>query len=163
MSDDRRALHVPPGEGNSYWVVGDFITIKITGKDTQGAFAVVETTTAPQVGPPPHVHSREDETFYILEGTFEFLAGDRTFTATAGAMVHGPRGIPHTFKNVGDTTGKLLVIATPAGFEEFVAEVGAPGSDAGAPPPPPGPADIERLIAAGARHGIQLLGPPPPE
>ena len=161
MSDDRSALHVPPGEGNSYWVVGDFITIKVTGKDTQGAFAVVETTTPPQVGPPPHVHSREDETFYVLEGTFEFLTGNRTFTATAGAMVHGPRGIPHTFKNVGNTTGKLLVIATPAGFEEFIAEVGAPASDAASPPPPPSPAEIEHLAGVAHKYGLQLVGPPP--
>jgi quercetin dioxygenase-like cupin family protein len=161
MSDDRRALHVPPGEGNSYWVGGDFITIKVTGKDTQGALAVVETTTAPQLGPPLHVHSREDETFYVLEGTFQFLVGNRTFTATAGAMLHGPRGIPHTFKNVGNTTGKMVVIATPAGFEEFVAEVGAPASDATAPPPPPGPADIERLAGVARKYGMQLMGPPP--
>jgi quercetin dioxygenase-like cupin family protein len=161
MSEDRRALHVPPGEGNSYWVAGDFITLKVTGKDTQGAFAVAETTTAPQVGPPPHVHSREDETFYVLEGTFEFLAGDRTLTATVGAMVHGPRGIPHTFKNVGSTTGKLLVITTPAGFGEFVAEVGVPASDTSSPPPPPGPAEIEHLVAVARKYGIELLGPPP--
>jgi quercetin dioxygenase-like cupin family protein len=158
---DRRALHVPPGQGKSYWVVGDFITIKVSGKDTQGAFAVVETTTAPQVGPPPHVHSREDETFYVLEGTFEFLAGDRTFTATAGATVHGPKGIPHTFKNVDNTTGKLLVIATPAGFDEFVAEVGLPANDAAAPPPPPSPADLEHLVGVARKYGLQLIAPPP--
>jgi quercetin dioxygenase-like cupin family protein len=162
MSEDRRITLVPPAEGKSYWVVGDHITIKLTGKETQGAFAVVETTTAPQIGPPPHVHSREDETWYVLEGTFEFLAGDRTITATSGTMVHGPKGIPHTFKNVGSTTGKLLVIASPAGFENFVAEVGAPATDAASPPPPPGPAEIEHLVTVARKYGMELLGPPPP-
>jgi quercetin dioxygenase-like cupin family protein len=161
MSDDRRALHIPSREGNSYWVMSDFISVKVTGKDTQGAFAVVEATIAPQVGPPPHVHSREDETFYVLEGTFEFRVGDRTIAATAGDIVYGPRGIPHAFKNVGTTTGKLLGVATPAGFEEFVAEVGVPASDPAALPPPPSPADIKHLVGVAGKYGMELVGPPP--
>jgi quercetin dioxygenase-like cupin family protein len=163
MSADRTVALIPPGEGPSYWVVGDHITLKVTGKDTNGAFSVVETITAPQIGPPPHVHSREDETFYVLEGTFEFLAGDRTITATAGTTVQGPKGIPHTFRNVGATTGKLLVIASPAGFENFVAEVGAPAKDAASPPPPPGPAEIEQLVTVCRKYGIEILGSPPAE
>jgi quercetin dioxygenase-like cupin family protein len=159
VNDEKRPLHVPAGAGDSYWVGGDFLTIKVAGKETQGAFSVVESVALPQGGPPPHVHTREDETFYVLEGTFEFLAGDRTITATAGSVVYGPRGIPHTFKNVGATNGRLLVVATPAGFEEFVAEVGTPAADASVPPPPPGPDALERLVRVAGKHGIHLAVP----
>jgi len=158
MSETARAIHVPPGVGQSYWVARDYLTVKLSGRETGGAFSVIETLAGPQVGPPPHVHSREDETFYVLEGTFEFLAGDRTLTATAGAVVYGPRGVPHTFKNVGDTPGRLLVVAMPAGFEEFVAEVGTPAEDPATPPPPPDPAYFERLVRIAGKHGIALVG-----
>jgi len=58
------------GEGNSYWVLGDLYTFKLTGKQTNGAFAVIDQIIQPESGPPPHVHYREDEAFYILDGRF---------------------------------------------------------------------------------------------
>ena len=66
--EGRRALHVPPGGGRSFWLLGELYKTKALGEDTDGAFAFVEATTPPQAGPPPHVHGLEDETFWVLEG-----------------------------------------------------------------------------------------------
>lgn len=93
-TEGRGALHVPPGEGRSFWLLGELYTAKAVGEGTDGEFAFVEAITPPQAGPPPHIHHREDETFWVLEG--KFMVGDRTVRAPAGSFVHAPKGIPHT-------------------------------------------------------------------
>src|SRR5438552_907045 len=98
-----------PGEGRSFWMLGDLYTIKVEDADTGGKYAAVEATVAPQNGPPPHIHHREDESFYVLEGELSFLVGDRTILARAGSYVYVPQGMLHTFKNVGMKAAKLLV------------------------------------------------------
>jgi quercetin dioxygenase-like cupin family protein len=161
-TENRRGALTSPGEGKSFWLAGDLATFKATSVDTGRAYLLMEVTTPPQGGPPPHMHTREDEVFYILEGTFEFLAGDQTITATAGSCVSGPRGIKHTFKNVGTTPGRFLLIASPPeGFESFVKAAALPATDRSSPSPPPGPQEIEQLVAVAEEHGIQILGPPP--
>lgn len=153
------AKYIPPGEGESLWVVGELLTLKVVGTDTSGAFAVLEEITPPQGGPPPHMHSREDETFYVLEGELEFRVSDRTILATAGSVIYGPRGILHTFKNVGTTPSRILVLVTPAGLEKMFEELGEPVTDPSSPPE--GPPDIERLMAVNRKYGVEI--PPPTE
>ena len=153
------AKYIPPGEGESLWVVGELLTLKVVGTDTSGAFAVLEEITPPQGGPPPHMHSREDETFYVLEGELEFRVSDRTLLATAGSVIYGPRGILHTFKNVGTTPSRILVLVTPAGLEKMFEELGEPVTDPSSPPE--GPPDIERLMAVNRKYGVEI--PPPTE
>lgn len=155
-----RARHVPPGEGKALWLAGELITRKVAAEDTNGALAVAEVISPPQSGPPPHVHSREDETFYVLEGDLEFMVGDRTVPVTAGSIVYGPRGILHTYKNVGTEPSRMLVTITPAGFEKFFEEVGEPATDPSSPPPF-GQEEIERLLATAPKYGMEI--PPPPE
>ena len=153
------AKHIPPGEGESLWVVDELLTLKIVGEDTSGAFAVLEEITPPQGGPPPHIHSREDETFYVLEGELEFRVNDRTILASAGSVIYGPRGILHTFKNVGTAPSRMHVLVTPAGLEKMFEELGEPVTDPSSPPE--GPPDIERLVATNRKYGVEI--PPPPE
>jgi len=153
------AKYIPPGEGELLWVVGELLTLKVVGTDTSGAFAVLEEITPPQGGPPPHMHSREDETFYVLEGELEFRVSDRTLLATAGSVIYGPRGILHTFKNVGTTPSRILVLVTPAGLEKMFEELGEPVTDPSSPPE--GPPDIERLMAVNRKYGVEI--PPPTE
>jgi quercetin dioxygenase-like cupin family protein len=88
------AFHIPAGEGESVWVVGERVTFKATSQDTGGAFSLTEEMWPPQVGPPPHIHHTQDETFYVLEGEMEFVTEGRTTTrATAGSFVLDlPRG-----------------------------------------------------------------------
>jgi quercetin dioxygenase-like cupin family protein len=120
-ANERAAINVAPEEGKMLWVVGELLTLKMVESDTEGAFALIEEVTPPQGGPPPHTHTREDETFYVLEGELEFVVGGRALLATAGSVVHGPRGIPHAFRNVGTiSSSRMAVFITPAGLEGIV-------------------------------------------
>lgn len=151
--------YVPPGEGRSIWIVGDVYTFKAVSEDTKGAYMLFEASVPPQSGPPPHIHHWEDETYYILEGEFEILDNGHTITATAGSFVYIPRGTLHRFKNVGETPARMLVLFTPAGFENFFFEVGLPAEEGGTPPPL-GPEEIERTLAAAPKHGMEVRLPP---
>lgn len=95
---------------------------KVTAKDTLGAYSIVESIVQPQTGPEPHRHSREDEAFYVLTGQLEFRVGKRFVVAGPGALVFAPRGIPHTFRNVGTTPARFLTVISPAGLEKFFEE-----------------------------------------
>ena len=120
-----KAIVLAPGAGPHYFVLGDLVTVKVHGRDTGGVFSQIETTCGPHIGPPPHIHHREDETFFVIEGEFEFICGGERSTGGPGTVVRLPRGVPHRFANIGDTPGRVLVTITPAGFEDFFAEVGA--------------------------------------
>ncbi len=143
----QQAVHVPPGEGKSLWVVGDTYTFKGVTENTGGALLFFEASIPPQAGPPTHIHHREVEAYYVLEGDIEFLDGERAFVAGAGSFVFLPRGGLHRFKNVGAETARMLGMATPTGLEEFFAEVGQPARE-GETAPPLGPEEIERILAA---------------
>lgn len=156
---ERAVSHLPDGEGKTVWMVGtDLMTFKATGEDTGGAFALFDSLVLPGGGPPPHIHTREDESFYVLEGEFEFLAGDRWIQATQGSFVNIPKGTLHTLKNAGETVGRLLTLVAPAGLDKFFEEAGEPGTDISLPPEPP---EVEKLLDTAARYGIEF--PPPPD
>jgi quercetin dioxygenase-like cupin family protein len=153
--------HVPPGEGRSLWVLGELVTFKTTSEQTGGAYSLFEVTTQPGVGPPPHVQHREDESFYVLEGDYEFLVEGRTIRAGAGSLIYVPRGALHAHKNVGKTTGRMLVSQTPGGLHErFFAEIGEPAMNGSRPSVSVGPQDMRRIIAIAVKYGIEI--PPPP-
>src|SRR5919106_78862 len=118
--------HVPSGQGPSVWAVGDTYTFKSTGKETGGTLTVFEASIPPGAGPPPHIHHDADEAYYVLEGELEVIAGEDTFTARPGSYVHIERGTLHRFQNVGNGHSRMLVLLTPAGFENFLFEVGQP-------------------------------------
>ncbi len=113
-----------PGDGNKFWIVGDHLTFKVGPEQTGGKYAVALTWTPPGGGPPPHVHANEDEMFYILDGKLLFIDNQHTFTAGPGSAVYLKKGVPHAFKNIGDSPATFLVTATPAGFEAFIAAAG---------------------------------------
>lgn len=150
-----------PGEGRSVWLLGVLHTTKITGAETGGAFAVCEQTALPGGGPPPHIHQCEDEAFFVLEGAFSFLCGDQSVTAGPGTFVYVPKGTLHTFKNVGETTGRFLCFLSPAGFEQFFDLVGTPVRDLEeALALPEDPAVVERLLSLAPQFHLEV--PPPP-
>ena len=158
-SGEHRANHVPPGEGKMFWVVGDLVTFKIASENVNGAFTLGEEITPPQGGPPPHVHTREDETFYVLEGELEFMVGEQTLLASAGSVVYVPKNIRHAFKNIGPTPSRMAVLITPGGLEKMFEEFGEPVTDPSSPPE--GPPDVERLVAVSQKYGVQVLPSPP--
>ena len=110
--------HVPRGDGRSRWVLGELVTHKTTGEQTGGAYSLFEVTTQPGGGVLPHVQHREDESFYVLEGEYEFLDGGRTINAGAGSLIYIPKGNLHAHNNVGEEPGRMLVSQTPGGLHE---------------------------------------------
>jgi quercetin dioxygenase-like cupin family protein len=159
-TNGQRVTHVPPGEGESVWAVGDTYTFKAISENTGDAFMLIEASIPPQSGPPPHLHHREDEAYYVLEGEIEVMEDDRTFMARSGSFVFLPRGTLHRFKNVGAETAKMLIMAIPAGLEKFLREVGQPAQE-GRTAPALGPEEIERTLAAGPKYGMEVRLPPP--
>jgi quercetin dioxygenase-like cupin family protein len=147
------------GEGRSFWLLTDLYTFKVVGDDTNGAYTVVELAAGPDLGPPPHIHRHCDESFYILDGTFDFSLAGRPFTAAAGAFVHLPKGVTHTHRAGGGASARALLIQSPAGVEHFFEEAGTPAGTASGPPAPPDQSEFERIVAIAQKHGIEV----PPE
>ena len=140
-----------------YWGFGDGVTILANWKETNGAYAQVEGMLAPGGEAPPHIHHREDETFYVLEGSLELRLGEVTHVVRAGDYMQVPRGTMHSLRNVGEHTARALVTFVPAGLEGFFTEVYQPVVGRTAPPPPP-PADlIDRMRQAAPRYGCEFL------
>jgi quercetin dioxygenase-like cupin family protein len=154
-----QAFQLPNRQGESFWVLGDHYSFKLPSGQTAGAMAVVELTAFPGNGPPPHIHHREDESFYVLEGTFSVLLANQTLQAGTGAFVHIPRGTLHTYRNVGTSPARVLVILSPGGFENLWREIGQPAEQGSAPPPPP-PGVIDKLLALAPQFGLEI---PPPD
>ncbi|WP_310410483.1 cupin domain-containing protein [Chamaesiphon sp. OTE_8_metabat_110] len=148
-------IAVPAGEGRSIEVLpGETITFKAVSTDTDGAYSLIEVIDQPQAGPPLHLHRREDESFYILEGTFAFQIGDRVLTATAGWFMTAPKGVPHSYKNIGTTPAKMLALFVPAGIENFFEDLSKLTAA--------GTLDIENIAFVAAKQGIEVV-PPSPE
>jgi quercetin dioxygenase-like cupin family protein len=111
-----------PGEGRT--IPGtDTLTLKATSEQTGGSIGVLEATSPPGYGPPRHIHYSSDELFYVLEGEFLFLVGERQISAMPGTFVFIPRGTVHAAKVIGNKPGKVLTAYVPGGlersFEEF--------------------------------------------
>src|SRR5215210_4226610 len=119
------------GEGERIWIVGDTMTLKATGERTGGSLVVLENLTAPGGGPPPHVHTREDEFFYVIDGTFDIRVGDEVHPGGPGAFVYVPRGTVHNFRNTAPTPSRILIGFTPGGMEGFFRDSGRPAIDTG--------------------------------
>ena len=146
-------------EGEARWWFGALAEIKATAADTGGLMSIVEVTEHPGAEAPLHVHHRDDEGFWVLEGDVTFEVGDETIEATAGDYVFGPRDIPHRF-TVGDRGCRMLFIMVPGGFEDLVRATSEPAPSRTLPPPPeeePTPEEMEQLKAVVKELGYELL------
>jgi quercetin dioxygenase-like cupin family protein len=150
---------IQPGEGRRLAIPGGIITIKATGEDTGGTYAMIEMLIPPQGGPPTHVHSREIESFYILEGSLSFWLSDRKLTGSAGCLVIAPPGHAHAFKNEGDAPARVLLLITPAGLEEFFQEVGVPIKEESALSEHITPENLERMVTTASKYGVETKLP----
>ena len=152
-------LAVRKDEGEARWWFGALAEIKATAADTGGQMTIVEVTEHPGAEAPLHVHRRDDEGFWILEGEVTFGVGDETIEASAGDYVFGPRDIPHRF-TVGDRGCRMLFILVPGGIEDVIRATSEPAPSRTLPPPPeaePSPEEIEGLKAIVKEHGYELL------
>jgi quercetin dioxygenase-like cupin family protein len=148
-----------PGEGEALWFFGSLVTIKASAETTAGSLAVIEHLAPRGSGSPLHVHTREDEWFYVIEGELTLWVGGETIVAPAGSFAFGPKGIPHTF-TVSSEEARFLLVAEPAGFDRFVRAVGEPAQRLEIPPPATDPPDVAALTAIAAEYGIEITGPP---
>lgn len=133
-------------------VLGWRTTVLVDGQESGGCFALVECEGARGHAPPLHVHHREDEMLYVLEGQITVLLGEEEFLAQAGVALTLPRGVEHSFV-VESEEARVLVVLSPAGFEGFLSEMGEPVEADGYV--------VERMVAVAARYGVDITGPPP--
>ena len=170
-----------PAVGRTVGVVGDVYRFLATGAETGGEYALFEAIVAPGAGPPPHIHTREVESFYVIDGEITFSLGDESpaprdkeplekgrsetaprlsrRTGRAGTFVSIPLGTLHAFKNESDSPAKMLIWVAPAGLEQMFAECGVELPEGTTTTAPPTPAEIEKLLAIAPEYGVEILVP----
>jgi mannose-6-phosphate isomerase-like protein (cupin superfamily) len=140
--------------GQQYWFFGMLAEIKATAADTGGRYSLVEITAPAGLQAPLHVHYREDEGFYVLDGTVTIEVGEETVELGPGQHAYGPRNVPHRF-TVGPEGARMIWVLTPGGFDGFIEDVSVPAGQPAVPPadvlPPENAAEIV------LRHGMELL------
>ena len=104
-------------------VIGNTIKVLVGGEQTGNAYSIFELSVPPNVGPGLHIDTAWDEWWFIIEGTFAFTLNGEKKELGAGSFAYGPKGIPHSFKNAGDTAGKLVMVTQPSGLEKFFRQV----------------------------------------
>jgi mannose-6-phosphate isomerase-like protein (cupin superfamily) len=152
-----KPMAVASDEGEARWWFSSLAVIKVTAADTAGQMTLVEVAEPPGADGPLHVHHREDEGFWILEGDATIEIGDRVYEAHTGDFVFGPRGIPHRY-TVGSNGCRLLFIMTPGGFEKLVVEMSQPAESRTLPPPSDEEPDWEHVASVARENGCELLG-----
>ena len=155
----KQALVRKQTEGQTIAVVGDVYRFLTTAEDTDGKYALWEAIVLPGGGPPPHVHSREEEGFYILEGEITFHVGANRIVARAGVFANIPVGTPHSFKNESSKPARMLISVAPAGLEKMFFEVGVQVAQGATTAQPPTKAEIEKLLEIAPRYGIEIRLP----
>jgi quercetin dioxygenase-like cupin family protein len=153
-------INTPP-QGRTIAGVGDVYRFLATGDDTNGKYALFEALVGPGGGPPPHVHSLEEEGFYVLEGEINFTINGERVVATAGMFANMPVGTPHSFKNESNKPARMLISVAPAGLEKMFFEVGVPLPEGATTALPPTKEEIEKLIVIAPGYGIEILLPGP--
>jgi quercetin dioxygenase-like cupin family protein len=143
-------------EGTKVWAMGVMVTVKVKAEDTGGAYSVFEDVIPPGGGPPPHTHTKEDETIFVIEGELRAWLGGKQYDLKMGDFVHMPRGVQHYFKNVNDKPAHLLLSYTPGGFEQWFLDVGTPVGEADKVAPKITPEDIKRAVVAAEKYGVKF-------
>ncbi|MCE9544653.1 MAG: cupin domain-containing protein [Planctomycetia bacterium] len=140
---------IPPGQGRDLNVLGNHNCLKVTGSQTGGAYELYEQRSHPGAGVPPHMHTREDETFYVAAGQVRFQVGEESILAVAGTTVFAPRNVPHAYTIVGEEEAVLLFVVSPATLESMFAALAAL---------PAGPPDLAQVFTICGRYGVEFVG-----
>ena len=144
----------------STWYMGILLTNLVGKQDTNGTFSLLEATLAPGNEPPPHMHSRKDELFYVLEGEFDTYVGEEAFKVTKGECIFLPKFKPHAFV-IRSLRLRMLILYTPGGVEEVFRKVSSPAQHL----EPPTEAltysqsDLEQTARRFSEYGVQILSP----
>ena len=138
MAVQLRPLHTGPGSGKALWGPGDLYAYLVTGEQSGGALFAMEGYVPNGAGPPPHIHSREDEAIYVLEGELEVQLGDEVRTASRGDLVWLPKGVPHRFTNVSGKPTRMI-LRSSGGDRALLRGGVRDGDDRSQDRPPPRP------------------------
>lgn len=152
--------HVAPSAGQTYRVIADLVTFKAVAADTGGAYSLFEDRSDPGQGTPAHLQRYEDETFFVLEGTYRFLVGDQTVDLAAGGYAFVPRGTVHAYANVGAGPARLLLVSPGGIHEEFLADVGGAIAVPSAIAAPASAPNLGKALAVAPKYGIEFMPPP---
>jgi quercetin dioxygenase-like cupin family protein len=150
MKPQAKAIIVQPGTAKDLHLFGDVISVLLGGEQTGGRLTVMLGNAPPGGGPPPHLHTNEDELFLVVEGRISYFANDCWTEIGPGGAIYFPRGVVHSFRNIGTTPSKHWLIATPSGLEKFFGECADEFGKAGGP-------DMNRIVEIGHEHGIQFV------
>ena len=159
MPDERMPVVVSPTGGELIDAGGDRYRFLATRESTNGTYGIWEAIVPPGGGPPPHIHTREEEGFYVIDGEVMVHAGDTAVLATAGSFVNMPVGVKHWFRNESSVPAKMLVLVAPGGMEAMFQRTGTPVANASDPIPPLGADEKQRILAAAPDFGIALIPP----
>lgn len=146
------------GEGISLWVLGVLVTLKVLANETGGTYALWEDLVYPGDGPPPHIHTQEDETWYMLEGELMWIVAGKEYHAKRGSFIHLPRFVQHGFVNRFDKPARMVLTYTPGGFEKWFIENGKPVTDLKGSPPEPTEEETEKALRLGREYGVIFAG-----
>lgn len=151
----RRAPSVrhQPRSKRYYFDVG-LGSVCLSGKDTGGAYCLLEVSLAPGMGVPRHVHTREDEVYFILAGELEVTVGEKTLVLRPGDTLLAPRDIPHELRNSGNNTNHYLLVFSPSGFEEFMMATAVPAPDNAVAPTQPPAVTVQNVHKLATDYGI---------
>jgi quercetin dioxygenase-like cupin family protein len=151
-------------EGPATWALGSLFEQTASGADTGGAFGLTRVTQSAGTATPLHVHTREAEAFYLLDGTMTYRAGEQDYQLSPGSFIYLPSGVPHAFRVTSTGPVQFLAIVAPGGLMGMYDETGRPAEQRQLPEPDADQmqADIGRWLEATSRYGIQVLGPPLP-
>lgn len=139
----RKAKVVHASDEQTIWRgAGDEYRVLATGEDTAGDYFVMEATVPPGGGPPPHIQTREEEAFYILEGEVIFWADGERIVAKVGTYLNIPRGAPHSFRNESKSNARMLIYFAPAGIELMFQRMAA---------------DPDNYVETASEFGVQFL------
>lgn len=157
MIEETRTKALIRGGTRMYRARGGLLTLISPATNTGGAYSLWESMNPPGTGVPPHIQHREDESFYVLEGTYTFWTDEGTRQVGPGEFLLAPRGTPHGFQNEGPGQARMLIMQSPGGIHErYFAEAWEVVDDPSNLPPEPEP-DFARIKAAAERAGIELL------
>jgi quercetin dioxygenase-like cupin family protein len=146
------------------WALGAMFERLASGAETGGAFGMSLVTQPAGTATPLHVHTREAEAFYVLDGSLTYRAGEQTHRLSAGSFIYLPSGVPHAFRVTGTGPVRFLGLVVPGALMELYDEVGRPAPEQRLPGPDEAPLaeDIERWLETAPRYGLRIVGPPLP-
>lgn len=150
MNTQAKPIIMQPGMGKELSAFGNVLTVMLAGEQTGETIMVASEWTSPGGGPPPHIHQNEDEIFLVIEGRIHYFLDGKGVEVEPGGLIYLPKGVIHSYRNIGTTPSRHWIITTPSGFERFFERCAGEFENVNGP-------DKDRVIGIHREHGIHLV------